>query len=104
MSMPSININPDITLETAITNIIASIALEEAGLSHILNAEGEKIQAALKLNYTIDDLVAINNSVQGLAASVAEIEDSLQGKLSDSLDAYATLAEAADEEAQGPVE
>ena len=32
------------TREQAITDIIESVALEETALSHILNAEGEKIQ------------------------------------------------------------
>ena len=32
------------TREEALTMIIASIAMEELALSHILNAEGEKLQ------------------------------------------------------------
>ena len=45
MSMPSFP--PDganLTREEALTMIIASIAMEELALSHILNAEGEKLQ------------------------------------------------------------
>ncbi|UTW69086.1 hypothetical protein KHA80_18360 [Anaerobacillus sp. HL2] len=47
MSLPNIpNIKPDIDLDRddVINLLIASIALEEIGLSHILNAEGEKLQ------------------------------------------------------------
>ena len=43
MSMPSFPPNgADMTQEEALTMIIASIAMEELALSHILNAEGEK--------------------------------------------------------------
>ena len=42
MSMPSFPPNgADMTQEEALTMIIASIAMEELALSHILNAEGE---------------------------------------------------------------
>ena len=45
MSMPSFPPNgADMTQEEALTMIIASIAMEELALSHILNAEGEKLQ------------------------------------------------------------
>jgi len=37
----------EIKREDAISQIISSIAMEELGLSHILNAEGEKIQFVL---------------------------------------------------------
>ena len=44
MSMPSFPPNgADMTQEEALTMIIASIAMEELALSHILNAEGEKL-------------------------------------------------------------
>ena len=44
MSMPSFPPNgADMTQEEALTMIIASIAMEELALSHIINAEGEKL-------------------------------------------------------------
>ena len=48
MSMPVIAMpcNP-ITMAQAVTDLLESIALEETALSHILNAEGEKIQKVL---------------------------------------------------------
>ena len=43
MSMPKIE-NIDIDKCSAASALLQSIALEEAAISHILNAEGEKIQ------------------------------------------------------------
>ena len=52
MSMPSFPPNgADMTQEEALTMIIASIAMEELALSHILNAEGEKLQY-IPVSYT----------------------------------------------------
>ena len=48
MSLPSFPVvNPPIELEDAVNQILSSIAMEELGLSHILNAEGEKLQYIL---------------------------------------------------------
>lgn len=45
MSMPQFpSISPPITLDHALSMILESIAMEELGLSHIINAEGEKLQ------------------------------------------------------------
>ena len=93
MSMPAFVADlPDIGREAAINQILASIALEELSLSHILNAEGEKIQYVLGTlvvpnrglsgGITIDGLVALDNSVaavlQGAAASMAALTDKLR--------------------------
>ena len=48
MSMPNFpTISPAITREDAVNQILSSIAMEELGLSHIINAEGEKLQYVL---------------------------------------------------------
>ena len=56
MSLPSFpNIDPPIQREDAVNQILSSIAMEELGLSHILNAEGEKLQyilGTLPVSYT----------------------------------------------------
>ncbi|MFV0249439.1 MAG: hypothetical protein ACK5HP_00130 [Bacilli bacterium] len=80
MSMPII-VPSDVTRCEAITDIIESVALEQTGLSHIINAEGEKIQAALVLATSNEELLAINASVQSMINSITRLETILQGKL-----------------------
>ncbi|MEG0706967.1 MAG: DUF5011 domain-containing protein [Cellulosilyticaceae bacterium] len=65
----------------AITDIIESVALEQAALSHILNAEGEKIQKFVALNLSADELLAVNHSVKNMVHSLSLLEIVLQGKL-----------------------
>lgn len=51
MSLPTIpDITPEITLDRCktINLLLSSIAMEEIGLSHILNAEAEKLQMFIK--------------------------------------------------------
>ncbi len=66
----------------AATDLLESIALQEAGLAHIINAEGEKIQAALSIeNVSIADLVAINQSVADILTKITKLEMMLEFKL-----------------------
>lgn len=67
------NITPiiSVTRDDAINLLLSSIALEELGLSHIINAEGEKIQFALGTlpgvtspPATISDILLVNQSVR----------------------------------------
>ncbi|MEG0026413.1 MAG: hypothetical protein RR847_04465 [Bacilli bacterium] len=80
MSMPIITPS-GVTKCQAITDIIESVALEQTALSHILNAEGEKIQKALALSTTNTELLQVNKSVQSMVNSIARLETVLQGKL-----------------------
>jgi len=73
MSLPNFEINEDLTRERALDMIIASIAMEELGLSHIINAEGEKLQYILGTLETsngmepdIDEILCVNNSISSL--------------------------------------
>lgn len=61
--------------------ILHSIALEEAGISHILNAEGEKIQKAVAISDNIDDLICVNESVKRTLTQVTLLEGMLYSKL-----------------------
>ena len=85
MSMPNIpDIKPDIDIdrEKAIDLLIASVALEELGLSHIVNAEAEKIQYVLgtldkdyrKEPPEIFELLEINKAVENVLKKVIEKE------------------------------
>ncbi|WP_174819945.1 hypothetical protein [Paenibacillus koleovorans] len=68
--------------------LLSSIALEELGLSHILNAEGEKLQFVLGTlpgvtapPATISDLLAVNESVRDTIGTLTKKEFLLQSKL-----------------------
>ena len=88
MSMPSFPPNgTDMTREDALTMIITSIAMEELALSHILNAEGEKLQYILG---TLpgsspcacpQDVLAVNKSVTALVEAVTQNQILLKNKL-----------------------
>lgn len=82
MGMPVITAS-SITREQAITDLIQAVALEEAALSHILNAEGEKIQKVVALpDVTPETLLAANKSVESMVNAVSRLEIILQSKLS----------------------
>lgn len=61
--------------------IMHSIALEESGISHILNAEGEKIQKAVAISDNIEDLICVNESVKRTLTQVTLLEGMLYSKL-----------------------
>ncbi len=82
MGMPVIT--PGTATRTqAITDVIESVALEETALSHILNAEGEKIQKMVAMqDATPEILLATNKSVESMVNAVSRLEMILQSKLS----------------------
>ncbi|WP_152657822.1 hypothetical protein [Oceanobacillus sp. CFH 90083] len=89
------NITPEISInrDDVINLLLASIALEELGLAHIINAEGEKIQYVLGTLATspegiasLDDLISINESVQCTLETVLKKELLLQTKLKNVMD------------------
>lgn len=69
------------TRAQAITDIVTSVALEEAALAHILNAEGEKIQKIVADATTAEEMIAVNTSVEDMVKAVTQLELVLQGKL-----------------------
>jgi len=98
MSMPNIpNIKPEIEIkkEEVINLLLASIALEEIGLAHIINAEGEKIQCITNQCedgkdghhcVKLDDLLEINKSVQTTLKDVIKKEMLLEFKFENILE------------------
>jgi hypothetical protein len=97
MSFPNIpNVTPtiDIDREDVINLLLASIAFEELGLAHIINAEAEKIQAVLGTlpgsnigaATTIKDLLTINETVNRTLKTALKTQMLLQFKLEDVLD------------------
>lgn len=81
MSMPVIEPSST-TREQAVSDIIESVALQQTGLSHILNAEGEKIQAVVAMqDVTVEELLAVNKSVENMVHSISKLEMLLQSKL-----------------------
>ncbi len=88
MSMPSFpHGGANMTREEALTMIIASIAMEELALSHILNAEGEKLQYILGTLpgaspcACSQDVLAVNKSVTALVEAVTQNQMLLKNKL-----------------------
>lgn len=88
MSMPSFPPNgADMTREEALTMILASIAMEELALSHILNAEGEKLQYILgtlpgaKPCAGPQEVLAVNRSVTALVEAVTQNQLLLKNKM-----------------------
>ena len=72
MSMPTITTSPNpISMSQAITDLIESIALEETALSHILNAEGEKLQKVLAMeDVSLNQILDVNETVMNMVTTV----------------------------------
>ncbi|MBD5084541.1 MAG: hypothetical protein HDT33_05625 [Clostridiales bacterium] len=95
MSMPSFPpCGADMTKDEALTMIIASIAMEELALSHIVNAEGEKLQYVLGTLpgshgpcASTQEILAVNKSAAALLDTVMQSQMLLKGKLEKALEA-----------------
>jgi hypothetical protein len=90
MGMPNIpDIKPeiDITFEETIKLLLASIALEELSLAHIMNAEAEKIQEVIKCSSgKLDSLLMIDESVERILKDVIKKEMLLEFKFENVLE------------------
>lgn len=93
MSMPEFPVpNPELTRDQALNMILSSIAMEELALSHILNAEGEKIQYVLGNSSCkacaaeTGDVLAVNESVTNLMEMVMQNQLILKNKMKNVLE------------------
>jgi hypothetical protein len=101
VSQPNLpNITPVVTLsrDDTINLLLSAIAMEELGMAHILNAEGEKIQYALGTipgltgpPSSLADILNLNESVRDTLDSLMKQELLLGSKL-DSISNIPTLA------------
>jgi hypothetical protein len=101
MAFPTIpRITPSISInrEQVINLLLASIAFEELGLAHVLNAEGEKLQAALGtlpgLAVTASSfagLITINREVRRTTQTALKAQMLLQFKLEEILQSYGSV-------------
>lgn len=72
-------INPRIQ---AVSDLFESIALQQAALSHILNAEGEKLQKVLSFDDIAPQTILLTNkSVESIVNAIANLETILKSKL-----------------------
>lgn len=96
MGMPNIpdidskiKIDFDIDFDGVINTTLISIALEELGLAHIINAEGEKLQCFLGEDckiHCLDDALKLDEDVRRTIQTVIKQEMLLQFKLENLMD------------------
>ncbi|SEG87676.1 hypothetical protein SAMN04487919_1548 [Bacillus sp. ok061] len=85
-NIPNITPNISLTREESINLILASIALEELGLAHIINAEAEKIQyvlgtlSGLSPAATLDEILEVNETPEECFKREAMEEGYVEGK------------------------
>ena len=66
----------------AVSDLFESIALQQAALAHILNAEGEKLQKVLSIpGISPEIILQTNQSVESMVNSIASLESILKQKL-----------------------
>lgn len=68
-------------LSNPIDEVIESIALVEASLSHILNAQGEELQKVVAGEYSLEEMLQVNGQVNKTICKVTQLERVLCGKL-----------------------
>jgi hypothetical protein len=94
MGMPVVpsSAPPDLDHRNAVAWVVVSVAYEELGLAHIINAEGEKIQKALgdimvaPTLAEVGKILAVNESVRDTLETIICKECILNMKLGKALD------------------
>jgi len=72
---------PIIDTEQALADIMESIAMKDAALSRILNAEGEMLQKATRISGNTDAFINVNESVNSVMRNVTRLQMLLQFEL-----------------------
>lgn len=82
MSTPIITTsNNPVSMSQAITDLIESIAMQEASMSCILAAEAQKIQKALTMEISLDQLLNVNDTAMNMMQTINDLEHTLRDKL-----------------------
>ena len=82
MSTPIITTsNNPVSMSQAITDLIESIAMQEALMSCILAAEAQKIQKALTMEISLDQLLNVNDTAMNMVQTINDLEHTLRDKL-----------------------
>lgn len=109
MSMPNFpNLDPPLERDEVLNQLISSIAFEELALSHIVNAEGEKLQyilgtlPGLSGAATIEDALDANQSIKETLENMISNQMMLNGKLAAALNAPAFIGPTGATGATGP--
>ena len=111
MSLPQFPFDPStITRDDAINMILTSIAMEEVGLSHVINAEGEKLQYLLgtlegisgPTGVTVDQILQANDSVMALLEQAASNQQALSDKMQAALNSPTMVGPTGATGPQGP--
>lgn len=95
MSQPTYpTIDPLLTRGEALSLVLSSIAMEELGMSHVLNAEGEKLQFLLGTlpgltggNATLEQVLEANDSVRDVLEGTSQSTVLLHAKMAQALGA-----------------
>lgn len=103
MSMPNIpNMNPQINISTeeALNMLIASVAMEDMGVSNIINVQAEKMQYILETlkeekretsGFVLKDINDANKSLDKTLRNIISNQILLQFKLQDILEMYSKV-------------
>lgn len=88
--------NKKVNCKKSICDIIESIALIEMALSHILNAEGEKIEKTIAIAKDTCEIIKVNDSVNKTVINITYLEQILFSKLQLAFEMYNEMSKKAE--------
>jgi hypothetical protein len=87
-TIPNVSVTINLTAQGVVNLLLASIAFEELGLAHIINAEAEKIQAVVGTlpgvtipGTSLSNLISIDETVERVLKAVIKNQMLLEFKL-----------------------